>query len=136
MIVAIVSAQNTKGDSLTRSSIIVNKDPRMAILERKQLEFNTINLKSSKGFRLLVISSNDREKVMNLRAKLLQLYPEQKVYMIFQNPFIKLKFGNFVDKEEAERYRDLLTDSKLVSNNIYVLPETVVVKADKIKEEE
>ena len=84
----------------------------------------------------MVLSSNDREKVMNLRAKLLQQYPEQKVYMIFQNPFIKLKFGNFIDKTEAERYRDLLSQSQLVSNNIYILPETVEVKPDKIKEDE
>ncbi|MEI9958442.1 MAG: hypothetical protein WDM90_19540 [Ferruginibacter sp.] len=71
---------------------------------------------------------------MDVRAKLLQRFPEQKVYMTFQAPFIKLKFGNFVDKDEAEKYRKMLTSYKIVSSNIYLIPEVVEVKIDKSKE--
>ncbi len=134
----VVTAQNNLTDSVIKGSVVVNKDPRLDALAKKELEFNSMSLKSSKGYRLLVLSSNDRERVMSIRAKLLQLYPEQKVYMVFQNPFIKLKFGNFVEKPEAERYRDLLTSARLVPTNIYIVPEVVEVKSDKnkVKEEE
>ena len=133
-----VSAQINLSDSVIKGTVVVNKDPRLDALAKKELEFNSMSLKSSKGYRLLVLSSNDREKVMIVRAKLLQQFPEQKVYMVFQNPFIKLKFGNFVEKPDAERYRDLLTSAHLVSTNIYVVPEVVEVKQDKskVKDEE
>ena len=51
--------------------------------------------------------------------------------MTFQAPFIKLKFGNFVEKADAEKYRDLLMKAKFITNNIYVVPEIVEVKPDK-----
>jgi hypothetical protein len=71
---------------------------------------------------------------MKIRAQLLQTYPEQKVYMTFQAPFIKIKFGNFVEKTDAEKYRKLITTAKIVTNNVYVVAEIVEVKADKNKE--
>ena len=114
----------------------VIKDPRLEIIAKKELEFNTLGTKLAKGYRLLVMSSNDREKVMGVRAKLLQAFPDQKVYMTFQFPNIKLKFGNFVEKPEAERFRDLLGKMQIVSNNVYVVPEIVQVKPDKMKVKE
>ena len=118
--------------------VTVIKDYRLDILAKKEYEFNTLGTKMAKGYRLLVMSSNDREKVMATRAKLLQQFPDQKVYMTFQFPNIKLKFGNFVEKPEAERFKDLLGKMQIVANNVYVVPEIVEVKPDKlkIKEEE
>jgi hypothetical protein len=116
--------------------VTVIKDPRLDILAKKELEFNTLGTKAAKGYRLLVMNSNDREKVMAVRAKLLQQFPDQKVYMTFQFPYIKLKFGNFVEKPDAERFRDLLTRTNIVSTNVYVVPDVVEVKPDKLKKED
>ena len=130
-------AQNSPVDSNFTGIVVVNKDPRLDILAKKEQEFNTqIGVKSSKGFRLLVLSSNDRDKVMGVRAKLLQQFPDQKVYMAFQAPFIKLKFGNFEEKAEAQKYRDMLAKSHLVTTNIYVVPEIIEIKPNKNKEKE
>jgi hypothetical protein len=71
-----------------------------------------------------------------VRAELLKDYPEQKVYMIFQQPYIKLKFGNFLEKEEAEKYKDEIIKTKLLSNNIYLLSEMIEVKPDKNKDKD
>ena len=71
---------------------------------------------------------------MKVRATLLQRFPEEKVYMSFQAPFIKLKFGNFVEKEDAEKYRKMLASYKIVTTNIYLIPEIVEVKVDKNKD--
>ncbi len=135
-IITTAGAQNDPPDSVFTGKVIVNKDARLDILAKKELEFNTLGTKSAKGFRLLVLSSNDRDKVMSIRAKLLQQFPEQKVYMAFQAPFIKLKFGNFAEKPEAEKYRGLLTKSHLVTTNVYIVPEIIEIKADKNKEKE
>lgn len=136
LVLATAAAQNTPADSVNTGKVTVNKDARLDLLEKKELEFNTLGTKSAKGYRLLVLSSNDREKVMSVRAKLLQQFPEQKVYMTFQAPFIKLKFGNFVEKPEAEKYRDLLARSHLVTTNVYIVPEVVEIKPDKNKAKE
>ena len=131
-------AQDSTMVPIPVGKVTVIKDPRLDLLAKKEYEFNSMGLKSAKGYRLLVISSNDRDKVMAIRSKLLQEFPDQKVYMTFQFPNIKLKFGNFVDKTDAERFRDLLGKMKIVTNNVYLVPEVVEVKPDKnkIKEED
>ena len=136
MVVTNLCAQDSTVVPVYTGKITVIKDPRLDILAKRELEFNTMGLKAAKGYRLLVMSSNDREKVMAARAKLLQQFPDQKVYMTFQFPNIKLKFGNFVEKPEAERFRDLLSKMQIVSNNVYVVPEVVEVKPDRLKSED
>lgn len=124
-------------DSVVTGTITVTKDPRLDILAKKEQEFNkavALGPRAAKGYRLLVVNSNDRNYAMNVRAQLLQNFPEQKVYMSFQAPFIKLKFGNFTDKADADRYRKMITNAKIVTNNVFVVSEVVEVKGDKNKE--
>ena len=129
-------AQDSAIAPVYTGKVTVIKDPRLEILAKKELEINTLGTKAAKGFRLLVMNSNDRDKVMAVRAKLLQAFPDQKVYMTYQFPYIKLKFGNFVEKPDAERFRDLLAKMQIVTNNVYVVPEIVEVKPDKLKPKE
>ena len=133
LVVLSVTAQNEVMDSVFTGKMVINKDSRLDILAKNESRSNSYSSKSAKGYRLLVLSSNDRQKVMDVRAKLLQQYPEEKVYMAFQNPFIKLKFGDFVEKPDAEKYKNLLTRAHLVTTNIYIVPEAVELKPDKNK---
>ena len=132
------NAQTTITDSASTGKMIVNKDARLDILAKQEAEFNKSTVgygtKAAKGYRLLIVSSQDNAYAMKIRALLLQHYPEEKVYMTFQAPFVKLKFGNFVDKSDAERYKKMITSSKIVSTNVYLVPEIVEVKVDKNKE--
>lgn len=131
-------AQALKKDTLKNGRLIIEKDPRIDVLGEKMAEYNealTRKTRMENGYRLMLLSSTDRDKVMALRTRLLQLYPDQKVYTVFQTPYIKLKFGNFLDKEEAEKMKKQLLSMKLVEGNIYVVPEKVEVKPDKKDEE-
>lgn len=127
-------------DSIIYSGkVTVFKDSRLDILAKKEAEFNdaiALGPKSARGYRLMVLSTSDRAQAMNLRARLLQKFPDQKVYMSFQPPYIKLKFGNFLDKAEADEYKKDITNNKLVSTNIYLVPEIIEIKADRNKEKE
>ena len=139
--VAAIKAQNIvlKDTVAPVGKVTVYKDSRLDILAKKEAEFNEAlawGSKSAKGYRLMVLSTNDREKAMNLRARLLQRFPEQKVYMSFQPPYIKLKFGNFLEKSEADQYKKDILDNKMVTTNIYLVPEIIEVKPDKNKEKE
>ena len=97
-------AQST--DTIAQNKITVHQDYRMDILARKEAEINTAILKAqarlAKGYRLMILNTNDRVYAMKVRGELLQKYPEQKTYMWFANPYIKIKFGNFKTQEEAE----------------------------------
>ena len=129
----VLQAQNDTAitDSSKYGGVVVTKDKRIDALGEKMYAYNVAlakNIRTGKGYRLMLLSTNDRNAAMNLRSKLLQMYPEHKVYMAYQNPFIKLKMGNFVEKADAEKFKRILLSQKLVAGNIYVLPETIEVK--------
>mgnify|MGYP001569220711 CR=1 FL=1 len=138
-----VAAQTTPVQPVTDTTeygtVTVNKDKRIDLLGEKMLAYNVAlakNIRSGKGYRLMLLSTNDRNVAMNLRSKLLQQYPEHKVYMAYQTPFIKIKMGNFVEKADAEKLKKQLMAQKLVTGNIYVLPETIEIKPEAVEEEE
>jgi len=114
------------------SSVVVYKDSRIDLLIKKQIDINEEttreNRRTASGYRILVINSNDRKKVFAAKAKIYQLYPELKPYLLYQAPFYKLKVGNFRTKEEAEeilveRSRDFPTGLYIVRDIIEVKPE-------------
>jgi SPOR domain len=124
-----VHAQDTtklKVDTtVVAGTLTVSKDPRLNALAKNEAEFNATALRSGKGYRLMVLNTNNRNLAMSLRSKLLQRYPDQKVYMSFQPPYIKLKFGDFPDEDSANKLKDDLLRSKLIPGNIYVVPDIV-----------
>ncbi len=110
------------------------KDERIDLLGKKMAEYNESlanKTQMAKGYRLMLLSTTDRATAMQLRSSLLQQYPDQKVYMTFLSPYIKIKFGNYVEKTEADKMRKELLALKLVKGNIYLLPEMVEVKPEK-----
>ncbi len=84
----------------------------------------------------MVLNNNDRDYAMKVRAQLLQNFPEQKLYMTYQAPFFKIRFGNFLEKGDAEKYKKMIAAQKIVTNNVYVVPETIEVRPDKENEED
>ncbi len=128
-------AQNAVPDSI-RPKVIVSKDPRLDILAKAEAEINSYASRFTKGYRLFVLKTNNRDYAMKVRAYLLQNFPDEKVLMTYQSPFIKIKFGDFVDKKDAEKHRDAILKSGIVTGGVYLLPEMVELKPDKIKEQE
>lgn len=127
-------AQKAAGDSLAQGKVTVIKDPRLNELARKETAFNealALAPRSGRGYRLMLLSTNDRNLAMKVRSQLLQRYPDQKAYSIFQSPYIKLKFGNYLTKPEAEAMRKDIMKNKIVPGNIYIVPETIEIKPEK-----
>lgn len=130
----VSQAQQNHADSLVHGVVTVQKDNRIDMLGKKMAEYNEGLANKTKlvnGYRLMLLSTSDRTQAMQLRSQLLQQYPDQKVYMIFQSPYIKLKFGNYVEKTDAEKMRKQLMSSGLINGNIYLVPEMVETKQDK-----
>lgn len=135
-------AQETAPADTVTGKITVYKDSRLDVLAGKQATGSgpggpgSLGPRAAKGYRLMIINTNDRDLAMKVRSQLLQRFPDQKVYMLFKPPYIQLKFGNFVEKGEADRYKTLIRKGGIVSTNVYAVPEIVEVKPSKEGEKE
>jgi hypothetical protein len=132
-----VWSQEIVRDTLTGGNIIIEKDKRIGLLGESMRQYYESLAKKNRlmpGYRLMLLSSSDRKKIMDLRSKLLQLYPDQKLYSVFQTPYIKLKMGNFLLREEAEAMQKQLMALGIIEGNIYVVPEKVELTPEQYKE--
>lgn len=113
-------------------TVAVHKDPRVDLLVNKQIEINEVTTRQSRrnapGFRILVISSNSRNKVTEVKTVIYREFPELKAYMMYQAPFFRLKVGNFKERTEAESYLPLI--ESLIKTKVYVVPDTIEVRPE------
>jgi hypothetical protein len=125
---------STTDSSTSTTFVTIHKDPRLYTLAKKEAVFNqaaALSTKTEQGYRLMVLNTNNRALALKTRALLLQHYPDEKVYMIYQSPNIKLKFGDFLDKDDAADYKEKIANAKIVPGNIYIVPEAIEVQPDK-----
>ncbi len=125
----------TQEDTAAAPKVIIKKDHRIDLLAKAQVDVSNANAKIAaryaKGYRLFVLKTDDRDYAMKVRAYLLQNFPDEKVIMSFQAPFIKMKFGDFVDKADAEKVKKQIMRGGVVTGGIYVVPDTIEIKPDK-----
>ena len=121
-------------DSVNTIAVVVHKDFRLDILGKKEAELNLAAAKAAArtgmGYRLQVMSTNDRDLAMKTRTQLLQKFPDQKVYMSFQAPYVKLTFGNFLTKQEADLYKNQIS-RMLGGASVYTLAQRIEIKPEK-----
>jgi SPOR domain len=111
-----------------KDTIVVNKDVRLDILNQKQ---SVINKRSKimtsnglyRGYRLQLLSSNNRNQAFKLKYDLLSAFPDQKTYVSYQAPYFKVRFGNFLHRDEAEKMRKLL--QKTYPAGVFVVEDTI-----------
>lgn len=127
-----VSAQQTG----TQGSVIVHKDPRLDMLVKKQIEINEYttrdNRRTAKGFRIQVINTRDRNEAISAKTKMLQLFPDQASYILYNAPFFKLKMGNFKTRPEAEQV--LRKVIRHYPNGTFIINDVIEVKPEKSEE--
>jgi hypothetical protein len=115
------------------STVIVHKDPRVDALVKKQGSINKTVKKNSnrfgKGYRLMVVNTNKREEAIAAKSKIYTYFPELKAYLSYQSPYFKLKAGNFKKRDEAERYRKLM--SPHFPKGVFIMNDTIEIKPEK-----
>lgn len=117
----------------TSHGYIMHKDARLDLLMKKQSELNKEvyleNRKTGPGYRVLVISTNDRNKATAVKTKLMQEFTDQKTYLIYQSPYFKVQIGNCKTQSEANSLRTRVV--KLYPDNVIVVPATIEMKPEK-----
>jgi hypothetical protein len=109
-------------------TVLVKKDPRLDVLSVKQLQANQRSAKMTpegliKGFRIQVISTVKRDDAFRIRAELMAKFPDQKTYIVFQSPNFKVHFGNFLKKEDAEKFKQQL--NKIYPQGVYIVEDGI-----------
>lgn len=127
-----VAAQSSSTDTvITSAAYTLHSDKRLEQFGQKMAEYNeslALKVQLVNGYRLMVINTSDRNQAMQVRSSLIRLFPEHKMYMVFQSPNIRIKIGNFTDKAEAEKVRKQLLEQNVVGGNVYVVAEKVELK--------
>ena len=81
-----------------------------------------------KGYRLMVLNTNDRELAYQTRGQLATRFPQHTLYLAYQAPYYKLKMGDFLEKNEAESLKKQLTS--FIKQGVFVVSDVVNIKPE------
>ncbi len=118
------------------STVFVMKDSRFDLLTKKKAEINKKAVdakKPTKGFRIQVLNTTDRNQALTIKSKLLTEYPDHKTYLMYQAPYFKIRIGNFVEKSEADDLKKEM--ARMFPTGVFVIPSEIEYKAPPEKEE-
>lgn len=129
-----LSAQDTAWKKTVDSnSVIIHKDPRVELLVKKQANINEVTSRDSrrtdKGFRLMIISTNNRDEAIAAKTKIYTFFPDLKAYMWYQSPYFRVKAGNFKDRKDAEAFQKRL--NTYFPKGVFIMKDIIEVKPGK-----
>ena len=120
------------------NSVVVHKDPRVDLLIKKQATINEVTSRdgrrTDKGFRLMIISTNNRDEALAAKTKIYTYFPELKAYLWYQSPYFRVKAGNFKDRKDAESYQKRL--NTYFPNGVFIMKDVIEVKPGKNTEDD
>ncbi len=80
--------------------------------------------RSVNGFRIQLGADNNRQELLNMKAKFMQTFPEYAAYIEYAAPQFKLRVGDFRSRASAEMFlpeiRDYFPNSFMVPDKIMV----------------
>jgi hypothetical protein len=100
---SIAVASKAQNDNVT-----YHQDPKIAELMDIYKLYNKKN-DLADGYRLQISFSNDRQEVYNNKAKLYKDFPNDRCYVEYEQPYYKLRFGDYASRLEAyEKLNDVI----------------------------
>ena len=115
------------------NTVIIHKDSRIDLLVKKQATINEVTSRdgrrTDKGFRLMIISTNNRDEALAAKTKVYTFFPDLKAYMWYQSPYFRVKAGNFKDRKDAEAYQRRL--NTYFPKGVFIMKDVIEVKPAK-----
>lgn len=94
--------------------VMIDADPLLDSLIQAGIDANKA-APTIQGFRIQIYSNSDRKTATDIRTKALQTLPESEVYLIYQQPYFRVRVGDFRNRFEAYSvYRKLLNEFESV----------------------
>jgi hypothetical protein len=129
LIGGIAVAQDNALATNTDGGVKVVKDGRLDLLIKKQIYINTLAIRNQPGFRVQLISTNKRTEANDIKAKVMQLYPDYRTYLEYQPPYFKVRIGDFKSRDEATDFREKLSTN--FPGAIFVVPAVINLSPEK-----
>lgn len=107
-------------DTIPKGSIIVYQQKIITPLLSNYRVYNELN-HAVEGYRVQIIASTVRKTVLDSKAIFSDQYPNVKTYTIYQQPYFKLRVGDFETRIEAIQFLNKISD---------VFPSAFVVQDD------
>jgi hypothetical protein len=119
-----------------KNSVVYSRDARLDMLISKRAELNkktslTIEI-PNKGYRVQAMSTSDRTKVLDAKAKILSSFPQYRAYLLYQAPYFKLRVGDFIDKESADAFRSEI--ARVFSSGVITVPSDIYLTKKEIED--
>ena len=98
------------GVAQQKGSLQVNQDSRIERLMKKQRDVYAANSTMS-GFRVQIFMEIGNEAVDHAavtKKRFEELFPEVPIYLSYEQPYYRLRVGDFRNRVEAERYLRLI----------------------------
>ncbi|OWY22171.1 SPOR domain-containing protein [Sphingobacteriales bacterium UPWRP_1] len=101
--------------------ITIAPNPQVALLLEVHKNANAKKI-SLPGFRVQIIQDGSREEIRKQKAVLLQKFTGVRAYEVYEQPFFKLRAGDFTNRFEAHK---LLSDLKSVFPLAFIVPDKI-----------
>lgn len=115
------------------STVVVHKDPRLDQLVTRQAQINEEtsrdSRKAGKGFRLMIISTSNREEAIAAKSTIYNNFPDLQPYLWHQSPYYKVKAGNFKERKDAEVYQKRL--NVYFPKGVFIMNDIIELKPEK-----
>lgn len=99
-------------DTIQPGKIEVIKDSKVDVLLDKHLKYCRNN-PYLHGYRIQIYfdsGNNSKKGAINAKAKFITKYPDVEAYIIFQEPYYKVRVGDFRTRIEAEGFLGKIID--------------------------
>ncbi|PSR04919.1 MAG: hypothetical protein BRD49_05220 [Bacteroidetes bacterium SW_10_40_5] len=74
------------------------------------------------GYRIQIYSNPSREEAKKIKSKFLKEYPHIRAYLIYKQPYFKVRIGDFRNRIEAQKlYHDLVDKF----SSVFLVPDKI-----------
>ena len=104
-----------------KAKLTLNNDAYLDTAIQKNIDKNRI-ANVVDGYRIQLFSGAERNNANALKTKFLKLYPETPAYLIYQQPYFKLRVGDYRTKIEAQQIFYKLQDD---FGQVIIIPDKI-----------
>ncbi len=102
-------------------NVVINSDPLLDSLVQQNIEANKQS-EGIPGYRVQIYFGSERKGAQDARQKFMQAYPETEAYLLYQQPYFKVRVGDFRDRFEAQAmYKKLLHEF----DKVFIVPDRI-----------
>jgi len=106
LFINILFISNIKAQNHNSGTVEIIQDNRIGDLVKKHIALNK-KQEGISGYRIQIFfdsGANSRERAVNVKTKFLTKYPDESIYVLFQEPNYKVRVGDFRTRMDAKGF--------------------------------